>query len=99
MRLNVNVLLAVFALPAASPKVFAATLIDPEPDNGPDVVSVTVLEVPVVVREESCPRDTVKSEIVRSATLSFKVIVIVQVLPAAYVPVHPLREIVGATVS
>lgn len=79
--LKVSVLLEVFRLPAVSEKVFAETVTEPEPGSGPEVVSVTVRDVPVVLRDESRPRDTVKSEIVKSLVFSFKVIVIVQVFP------------------
>ena len=46
-------------------------------------VNVTVREVPVVDRPERNPRVTVKSEIVKSLTLSVNVMVREQVAPAA----------------
>ena len=74
---------AMLVLPFASVIAPAATDIALVPAMGPVAVYVTVREVPVVVRPESEPRETVKSESTRSLTLSLKVMVILHVVPEA----------------
>lgn len=70
----------------------------PVPASAPAAVKVTVRVVPEVVRPDSEPRVTVKSESVRSATLSLSEIVTVQVCPTEYEDAHPLNVAVGRDV-
>ena len=71
---------AVLVLPFASVTASATTATEPVPATAPDVVSVTVRVVPVVVNPLSDPRVVVKSESVKSVTLSLSVMVMVHVM-------------------
>jgi hypothetical protein len=74
---------AVLVLPFASVTASATTATEPVPATAPEVVSVTVRVVPVVVNPLSDPRVVVKSESAKSVTLSLIVMVMVHVEPAA----------------
>jgi hypothetical protein len=74
---------AMLMLPFASVTAPAATEIEAVPPKGPVAVYVRVRVVPLVVRLDSDPRVTLKSESTKSLTLSLNVAVTVHVLPAA----------------
>lgn len=89
---------ASFVKPLAPVNDDAWTCIDPVPASTPAAVKVTVRVVPEVVRLDSEPRVTVKSDSVRSVTLSLSSTVIVQVCPTEYEDAHPLNVAVGREV-